>query len=216
MKYEKDDGMDTFKEFGEYSRFHTLMDELEKHPVRSNVDEAIKQFNAYCEQYEQIKGDFIQNQINLHDLGFMTDDCFNQRLEPYLPKCNYDTKTEVFTMDFNFVPHLKVAYLKRLATPKNALVFLIMEAIKKMDIKPYYDKEPVMIIFSISKKYLFDVDNVEIKYIIDAMRYSKFFYDDTYDCVSYMVEGKPTDGQSLMTIEVVKKRDFCPQKRHCN
>lgn len=148
MKYYKDDGIDFFKEFGEYSWFHTLMDELDKHPVRTNVDKDIKHFNAFCEQYEQIKGDFIQSQIRLHDLGVMTDDCFNQRLEPYLPKCNYDIKTEVFTIDFNFVPHLKVEYLRKFAKPKNALVFLIMEGIKKMDIKPNYDKEPAMIIFS--------------------------------------------------------------------
>ena len=208
MKYDKDDGMDFFKEMGEYSRFHTLMDELEKHPIRTNADKNIKLFNDFCEQYEQIKADFIQSLIKLHDLGIMTDNSFNIGLEPYLPKCNYDTKTEVFTMDFNFVPHLKVDYLRKSNKSKNALVFLIMERIKKMDIKPNYDKEPVIIIFTISKKYLFDVDNVEIKYIIDAMRYSKFFYDDSYDYVSYMVEGKKTDGQCQMAVKVVKKCDF--------
>jgi len=208
MKYDKDDGMDFFKELGEYSQFHRLMDELEKHPIRTNADENIKLFNAFCEQYEQIKGDFIQSLIHLNDLEVMPAISFNKALDPYLPKCNYDTKTEVFTMDFNFVPHLKVEYLRKFAKPKNAFVYLIMEGIKKMNIKPNYNKEPVIIIFTISKKYLFDVDNVEIKYIIDAMRYSKFFYDDSYDCVSYMVQGKNTDGQSLMTIKVVKKSDF--------
>lgn len=208
MKYDDVDDKQFYRELGEYTRFNTLMDELEKHPIRTNADKNIKLFNDFCERYEQIKSDFIQSLIRLNDLGVMTDNSFNIALEPYLPKCNYDTKTEVFTMDFNFVPHLKVAYLRKFAKPKNAFVFLIMEGIKKMDIKPNYDKEPVIIIFTISKKYMFDVDNVEIKYIIDAMRYSKFFYDDSYDCVSYMVEGKPTDGQSLMTIKVVKKRDF--------
>jgi hypothetical protein len=204
MKYDIDNGMDFFKELGEYSRFNNLMTELEKHPVRTNADKNIQLFNNFCERYEQIKGDFIQYLINLNHIGVMTDDAFNKGLEPYLPKCNYDTKTEIFTMDFNFVPHLKVEYLQKLAKPKNALVFLIMEGIKRMHTRPNYDKEPVMIIFTVSKKHLFDVDNIEVKYIIDAMRYSKFFYDDSYDCVSYMVEGKKTDGQCQMAVKVVK------------
>ena len=129
-------------------------------------------------------------------------------MEPYIPQCKFDTKTQIFTMDFSFVPHLKAEYLKKFVKTKNALVFLIMEGIKKMKIKPLYDKEPVMVIFTISNKYLFDVDNIEVKYIIDAMRYSKFFYDDSYNYLSYMVIGKETDGPCLMTIKVIKKSDF--------
>jgi len=208
MKYDKDDGLQFFKELGEYTRFHRLMDELNKNPIKTNVDANIKRYNEFCEKFEYIKADFIERLIQLNELGIITDNRFDEDLEPYIPKCNYDVETEIFTMDFNFVPHLKAEYLKKFVKAKNAFVFLIMEGIKKMDIKPHYNKEPVMVIFTISKKYLFDVDNVEIKYIIDAMRYSKFFYDDSYNYLSYMVQGNETDGPCLMTIKVIKKSDF--------
>ena len=208
MKYDKDDGTDFFKELGEYSRFHSLMDELNKHPVRTNVDENMKIYNEFCEKFEYIKASFIERLIQLNHIEVITDNRLCEDLEPYIPKCNYDTDTEVFNMDFSFVPHLKAEYLKKFVKVKNAFVFLIMEGIKQMEIKPHYDKEPVIVIFTICSKYIFDVDNVEIKYIIDAMRYSGFFYDDSYNYLSYLVQGKKTDGQGPINVKVIKKSDY--------
>jgi len=208
MKYDEVDGRQFYRDMGEYTRFKSLMNKLNEYPVRTDVDEHIKVYNDFCTKSEVIKANLLSEIIHLHKIEAISDYEFNKALDQHIPKCNYDIKTEVFTMEFNFVPHIKSMYSRDVWKIKNALVCLVMEGIKRMDVKPNYDKEPMIILFTISNKYSFDVDNVEIKYVIDAMRYSKFFYDDSYDYVSYMVEGKHTDGQSLMTVKVVKKSDL--------
>jgi hypothetical protein len=77
-------------------------------------------------------------------------------------------------MDFNFVQYLKIDYLKKYVKIKTGHMHLVLEGINGMEAKPNYNKKQVLIIFSIAKNCLFDVDNIEIKYIIDAMRYSHF------------------------------------------
>ncbi|MBV1818020.1 hypothetical protein [Clostridium cochlearium] len=74
--------------------------------------------------------------------------------------------------------------------------------------KPKYNENAVLIIFSLYSPYLFDVDNVEFKYIIDAFRYSGFFYNDNCNCVSYMVEGKQTKKHPLIKVKIIKKSDL--------
>ena len=110
-----------------------------------------------------------------HELQIITDDAFNKDLDPQIIGCTYDSKSEIFTIHFNFVPHVKSMYSRDVYKAKNALICLVMQGIKRMIVKPSYDKELVIIIFSVYHSYRFDVDNVEIKYLIDAMRYSHFF-----------------------------------------
>jgi|GEM_PF-4729563 len=55
MKYDKDDGTQFFKELGEYTRFHRLMDELNKSPIRTNVDANMKIYNEFCENSNILK-----------------------------------------------------------------------------------------------------------------------------------------------------------------
>ncbi|MBU3200305.1 hypothetical protein LL037_18665 [Clostridium estertheticum] len=193
-----------FNQSGKYTLYHTLLNELNQHPIKTNQDANIQYYHNISEKFESIKGDYIDKMINLRELQIITDTAFNTALEPLIPKCIFDSKTEVFRMDFNFVPYLKIDYLKKFVKIKNALMYLIMESINQMKTKPKY-KEPVLIIFSISKKFLFDVDNIEIKYIIDSLRYSHFFEDDSYNYISYMVEGKDTKEGSRMTVTIIKK-----------
>ena len=76
-----------------------------------------------------------------------------------------------------------------------------------MSEKSHYGTDPILIIFSIYHKYIFDLDNIELKYVIDAMRYSHFFHDDSYKYVSYLVEGKNTKEQSMFKVKIIKKSD---------
>ncbi|MBZ9624393.1 hypothetical protein G9F71_016190 [Clostridium sp. FP2] len=197
-----------FNELGKYTLYHTLLDELNKHPIKTNQDINIQYYHNLCEKFETVKTNFIEEMIHQNKLQIISDTVFENALDPLIPKCKYDNKTEIFTMDFNFVPYLKIDYLKKFVKIKNALMYLIMEGIKRMEEKPNYYKQPVLIIFSIAKPILFDVDNIEIKYIIDAMRYSNFFYDDSYNYVSYLVQGKETKEHGLMTVTIVKKSDI--------
>lgn len=205
----KDDSDKKFyDELGKYTLYHTLLDELNQQPIKTDQDSNIRFYHNLCEKYEQMKTSFIEEMINLNKLQIINDVVFKKALDPLIPKCCFDNKTGNFTMQFNFVPFLKIDYLKKFVKIKNALVYLIMEGIKNMLDKPSYGKEPVLIIFSISNPFLFDVDNIEIKYIIDAMRYSHFFYDDSYNYISYLVQGKKTKGHGLMTVKIIKKSDI--------
>ncbi|MBU3188769.1 hypothetical protein K9O30_06290 [Clostridium bowmanii] len=197
-----------YDELGKYTLYRTLLDELNKHPIKTYQDVNIQYYHNLCEKFETIKTDYIEEMIHLHELQIITDVVFQTALDPIIPKCFYDSKTEIFTMDFNFVPFLKIDYLKKFVKIKNALMYLIIEGINRMEEKPNYNKEPVLIIFTIAKSRFFDVDNIEIKYIIDSFRYSHFFYDDSYNYVSYLVEGKETKGQGLMTVTIIKKSDI--------
>lgn len=193
-----------FIQSGKYTLYHTLLNELNEQPIKTNQTDSIQYYHNICEKFESIKTDFIDKIIKLNELQIITDKEFNLALEPMIPKCIFDSKTEIFTMDFNFVPYLKIDYLKKFVKIKNALMYLIMEGINKMEMKPKYE-EPVLIIFSISKKFLFDIDNIEIKYVIDSLRYSHFFTDDSYNYISYLVEGKETKKHPSMTVTIIKK-----------
>jgi len=196
-----------FTQSGKYMLYHTLLNELNEHPIKTNRTDNIQYYHNICEKFESIKSDYIDRMINLQELKIITDAAFNATLEPLIPKCNFDSKTGIFTMDFNFVPYLKIDYLKKFVKIKNALMYLIMESINQIEMKPRYE-EPILIIFSISKKFLFDVDNIEIKYIIDSLRYSHFFADDSYNYISYMVEGNETKKHPSMTVTIIKKSDL--------
>ncbi len=193
-----------FDQSGKYTLYHTLLNELNQHPLKTNQDANIQYYHNISEKFESIKSDYIDKMINLQELQIITDTAFNAALEPLIPKCNFNSKTEIFTMDFSFVPYLKIDYLKKFVKIRNALMYLIMKGVNRMEMKPKYE-EPVLIIFSISKKFLFDVDNIEIKYIIDSLRYSHFFEDDSYNYISYLVEGKETKKHPSMTVTITKK-----------
>ncbi len=196
-----------FDEVGKYTLYNTLLNQLNEHPIKTNQTHNIQYYHNICEKFETIKTDFIDKMINLQELKIITDTAFNAALEPLIPKCYFDSKTEIFTMDFSFVPYLKIDYLKKFVKIKNALMYLIMEGINLMQVKPKYEG-PVLIIFSISKKFLFDVDNIEIKYIIDSLRYLHFFADDSYNYISYLVEGKETKKHPSMTVTIIRKSDI--------
>ena len=197
-----------FEELGEYTLYHSLLEELNNHPIKTDQDANIQCYHNLCEKFESVKVNFIEEMINLKELQIITDEVFNKALDPLIPRCNFDNKTETFTMELSFVPYLKIDYLKKFVRIKNALMYLIMEGINRMEDKPSYDKEPVLIIFSVSKPNLFDVDNIEIKYIIDAMRYSHFFFDDSCNYISYLVRGKETKRQSMLSVKIIKNCDI--------
>lgn len=197
-----------YDELGKYTLYHSLLAELNQQPIKTDQDANIQFYHNLCEKSVQMVTRFIEEMINLDELQIITDVVFKKALNPLVPKCSYDDKTEIFTMEFNFVPFLKIDYLKKFVKVKNALVYLIMEGIKNMLQKPSYDKEPVLIIFTVAKPFLFDVDNIEIKYIIDAMRYSHFFYDDSYNYISYLVRGKKTKEDSVMTVKIIKESNI--------
>jgi len=82
-----------------------------------------------------------------------------------------------------------------------------MQGIKRMHEKPNYGTDSILIIFSVYYKYIFDVENIELKYVIDAMRYLYFFHDDSYKYILYLVEGKNTKEQSMFKVKIIKKSD---------
>ena len=125
------------------------MDELNKYSIKTNVDEHIKCYNHFCEKSEVAKANFVNEMIHLYELQIITDDVFIKALDMQISTCKYDSKTEIFTMDFKFVPHVKSMYSRDVYKIKNALIFIIMEVIKRMKNKPNYDKEPMLIIFSV-------------------------------------------------------------------
>ncbi|MBU3217804.1 hypothetical protein LL033_10015 [Clostridium estertheticum] len=171
MKNEINNKNQFFKDLSQHTMYSSLIKELNEYSVRTNLDENIKHYNEFCDKAEVVKANFVNEMIRLYELKIITDDVFNKALDPQLPVCNYNNKAEIFTMDFNFIPHVKSMYSRDVYKVKNALICMIMQGIKRMVEKPHYGTEPILIIFSVYHQYIFDVDNIELKYVIDAMRY---------------------------------------------
>ena len=202
-----------------YERYIELTEAFEKANanivIPEKTAESIEWFHELREKYEIIVSKFLDHFIRTNELIPYNPDVVNEVLEPFIPKCFYDEKKEVFEMEIDFVPYLKFKSIKDFSLVKNTLVYLIMEGIKRMKVKPNYNKKAVLIIFSLYSPFLFDLDNVEIKYIIDAMRYSHFFADDSCNYVSYMVEGKEEKTHPCMKVKVVKKNSVKIEDWQC-
>jgi len=179
-----------------------------KLPIRTNLDQTLEYFHEFCARTELAKNTFIDDFIYMHDLKLIDDLTFINALNPLVPLCSLDSTTGVFTMELNFMPYLKFKSLKDFTKVKNNILYLIMQGISKMKEKPCYGKEPVVISFTMHSKFLIDLDNVEVKYIIDAMRYSHFFEDDSFNYVSILIEGIKTKEAPFITVKVIKKADF--------
>lgn len=212
LKLTNDNADNTEELFNIYSEEMTLINELEKINQKPFLTpknkEDIELFHKFCAKTELLKVSFLRSFMAVNELIPYDKKTINSVLETLIPSCSYNEETEVFSMELNFVPYLKFNTVKEFAKVKNVVLRLITEGINRMKIKPKYDKNAVLIIFTLYSPYLFDVDNVEFKYIIDAFRYSGFFYDDNCNCVSYMVEGNQTKKHPLIKVKIIKKSDL--------
>ncbi|WP_291637748.1 hypothetical protein [Clostridium sp.] len=100
MRNTNNDGTQFFEQLGQHVMYNNLMKELNKHPVRTNLDENIKYYNDFCGKAESVKAGFVEEMNLLHELQIISDDVFNKALDPQIPQCKYDS-----TMNFSFVPH---------------------------------------------------------------------------------------------------------------
>ncbi|MCY6354354.1 hypothetical protein [Clostridium sp. ZS2-4] len=162
-------------------------------------------YHDFCAKTEYIKAKFLESFYAVNEIMPYDDDTVDSVLEPVIPKCEFDPENEIFHMKLDFVPFLHFSSIKEFIKVKHAILRLTLEGIKRLKVKPNYGKNAVLIIFTLYSPYVFDVDNVDFKYIIDAFRYSKFFYDDSYKYVSYMVEGRENKMHPLIEVKIIRK-----------
>ena len=186
----------------EISLLHKLDNVNQKPFLTLKNKEEIKLFHDFCAKTELLKVNFLCSFMAVNELVPYDESSINTVLEPFIPSCSYNRETNVFDMDLDFAPYLKFNTIKDFSKVKNVVVRLITEGINRMKTKPKYNKEAVLIIFTLYSPYIFDVDNIEVKYIIDAFRYAGFFYDDSYKYVSYMVRGK-SNKHPLIKVKII-------------
>lgn len=186
-----------------------LLNEIEKLNSRRMFahiegDEIVK-YHEFCNRYEFARFNFINKFLYVNNILPYDNKTFESVIEPLIPECTYDEKSEIFDMNLSFIPYLKFDTLREFVSVKNVIIQLIMEGVKRLPIKPNYDKEAVLIVFTLQSPYEFDLDNIEVKYIIDALRYSGFFYDDSCKYVSYLVQGNILKEHPLVNVKIIKK-----------
>jgi len=164
-----------------------------------------EKFREFLRRSEEAKFLFAKRLLYIQDMYPIPIPEIEEILKPLIPKCEYDIKKDIFRMKINFVPYLQFNTIKGFGLIKTMIIRLITAAVNEMKVKPSYDKDAVLIIFSLKSPQEFDVDNIDFKYIIDALRYSGIFYDDTSKYISYLVQGNENEKEPFIDVKIVRK-----------